>query len=255
LIDGGRRRAVAGAAAMLALGGCGLQPPTPRTPMQTIRSKGPCAGRAPVLVVLLPGAYSKPQEFVDEGFVDAVRRRGLAADVVVADAHLGYYQDRSVLVRLHEDILRPARAEGYAKVWLVGISLGAFGSLLYSARRGAEVDGVVALAPYLGRRTLLKEIIDDGGPAHWRTQVHARDDDDGEREIWEWLAAPRPNGPPVWLGIGRDDRFVDASRLLAQALPADRYTEVEGGHEWPPWRALWNAWLDRGLLSRGCGVA
>lgn len=248
------RRRLLGAALALPLGACALRAPPVRTPMQTLRFPAATAARAPALVVLLPGAYSTPQEFVDEGFVDALRTRGLAADVAIADAHLGYFQDRSVLLRLREDIVAPARAAGYAQLWLAGISLGGFGALGYAARRPQEVTGVLALAPYLGRRALQKEIIDAGGPLNWRGQRFAREPDDLEREVWESLVAPPAGSPPVWLGYGRDDRFADAHRMAAQALPAGRVFDVPGGHDWPPWRTLWNAWLDRGLLPRAGGA-
>lgn len=248
-----RRRQLLGWWALAAAGGgCALTVPPSRVPMDVTRLPGPCAGRAPALVVMLPGAYSRPREFVDEGLVGELRRRGLAADVAIADAHLGYFQDRSVLQRLREDLVLPARAQGYRQVWLAGISLGGFGALAYGARHGGEVDGIVALAPYLGRRQLQKEIIDAGGPLRWRTQRFAREADDAERDLWEWLAAPVPGGPPVWLGYGRDDRFADAHRLLAQVLPAERRFDAPGGHDWAPWRALWSAWLDRRLLPEAC---
>jgi len=37
--------------------------------------------------------------------------------------------------------------------------------------------------------------------------------------------------------------------LLAAALPATRVTDLPGGHDWPPWRALWTQWLDSGALG------
>lgn len=229
-----RRRQLLGWWALAAAGGgCALTVPPSRVPMDVTRLPGPCAGRAPALVVMLPGAYSRPREFVDEG-------------------HVGYFQDRSVLRRLREDLVLPARAQGYRQVWLAGISLGGFGALAYGARHGGEVDGIVALAPYLGRRQLQKEIIDAGGPQRWRKQRFAREADDAERDLWEWLAAPVPGGPPVWLGFGRDDRFADAHRLLAQVLPAERRFDAPGGHDWAPWRALWSTWLDRRLLPEAC---
>jgi len=244
-----RRRLLGALASTLAVG-CSQPPPT-RVPMNQLRFTGPCGTPAPVLVVLLPGAYSRPSEFVDEGFVAAVQRRRLGVDIVVADAHLGYFQERSVLRRLREDVVLPARAAGTRTVWLVGISLGGMGALAYGARHGSEIDGILAIAPYLGRRALLREIEADGGPAAWRTRPHEREDDDVEREVWAWLAAPTT--PPVWLGFGSDDRFADSHRLLASVLPADRRAEVPGGHDWPPWRALWEQWLDRGLLPAACG--
>ena len=123
--------------------------------MDLLRKAGPCPGMAPVLVVMLPGAYSRPVEFVDEGFVDALRQGGMAADVVIADAHMGYVADRSIIRRVREDVVLPARQAGYRQVWLVGISLGGFAALGYAVQHGAEIDGVLALAPYLGSRRLL----------------------------------------------------------------------------------------------------
>jgi hypothetical protein len=38
-------------------------------------------------------------------------------------------------------------------------------------------------------------------------------------------------------------------------LPAGHSVEVPGGHDWPPWRALWTSWLDRGLLPGDCAGA
>jgi pimeloyl-ACP methyl ester carboxylesterase len=251
----GRRtclRAGLAAAAALALPGCGLMRRPVTLPMGTLRFAGPCRGLAPVLLVMLPGAYSDPREFVDEGYVEAVRSRGLAADVVIADAHLGYFEDRSVFVRLREDVLQPARAAGYRQVWLVGISLGGFAALGVAARRIAPVDGIVALAPYLGQRTLLKAIDDAGGPLAWAGRNPPRaGTDELDADIWRWLAT-RPAEPPVFLGAGRSDRFADAHRTMATLLPAERVREAEGGHDWPAWRALWNGWLDRRLLPAAC---
>ena len=143
----------AAAIAASGLSGCSLWPRATTIPMKTLSQPGPCRPRAAELLVMLPGAYSLPDEFVTEGFVDATRRQGVVADIVIADAHLGYFYDRSVLTRLREDVIAPARAQGYRRIWLVGISLGGFGALAYATRHSAGadgasgVDGVVALAP------------------------------------------------------------------------------------------------------------
>ncbi len=222
--------------------------------MLTLNLPGPCRGAPPPLVVLLPGAYSRPREFVDEGSVAALRRHGIAADVQVADAHLRYYEDKTIVERLRQDIVGPARARGVPQVWLVGISLGGFGALGYAARHGDEIAGVLALAPYLGRRSVLQEIEAAGGPVAWRRANAPPEGDDLEREIWRW-AAGAPAAPPVWLGFGRDDRFADANRLFGSLLPPERRFDTEGGHDWPPWRALWERWLDEGRLGRDCAAA
>jgi pimeloyl-ACP methyl ester carboxylesterase len=248
-----RRRALRTAClglATLGLGGCtGWSLRRPQA-MELLHADAPGRYAAPTLLVMLPGAYSTPQEFVDEGFVQALRRRRLAVDVVIAGATLDHYVEGRVPERLHEQVLAPARARGVQRVWLLGISLGGLFAMGHAARRPAEIDGVLALAPYLGRRTLLDQIQRAGGPAAWAQGRQPQPDDLIEHEVWAWLA--RGGGqdrPPLHLGHGRDDRFVDAHRLLAAQLPADRHFDEAGGHDWPVWRALWEHWLDRGLLQ------
>lgn len=239
--------------AAIALPGCSLLVPPTRIPVGQLQpDKGPCDGRAQTLIVMLPGIYSRPAEFVDEGFVAAVRNRGIAADVLIVDLHLGYYNDRSVLVRLRDDVVLPARAKGYKSIWLVGTSLGGFGALGYAVRHGDEIDGVVALAPFLARDRLMKELTDAGSAKAWRQVPHEREAEDLDREIWEWATSSPPPALPVYLGYGDKDRFIKTSSLFAETLPTGRSVEVPGGHDWKTWRTLWNGWLDRGLLPTAC---
>ena len=212
-----------------------------------------CAPSASVLVVMLPGAYSKPQEFIEEGFVTALRQRGLAVDVKMVDAHLGYFTDRTVLQRLRDDVVLPARVAGYRQVWLVGISLGGMAALGYAARYRDDIDGVLAIAPYPGTQALQREIVAAGGPRAWRLSGGAPLAD-LEREVWWWLAGDdAARRLPVYLGHGRGDRFATGLELMSGTVPAGNASTVPGGHDWPPWRALWNGWLERGLLAPGCG--
>src|SRR4051794_25590280 len=127
-----RRRLLPAAAALLA--GCALTVPPTRVPLDTMHFAAPCPAQA--LVVLLPGISLRPDEFVAEGFVDAVRQGRLAVDVVVAYAHRGYYDEGSLLRRLRDDVVLPARARGLPHVWLAGISLGGMGAIAYGARGG-----------------------------------------------------------------------------------------------------------------------
>lgn len=159
-------------------------PPPAVVPMQSIAVRSACRSTLAPLVVMLPGAYSRPRDFVDEGFVDALRSRGVDADVQVVDAHLRYYEDKTIVERLRQDVVRPALARGVPQVWLVGISLGGFGALGYAARHGDEIAGVLALAPYLGRRSVLQELEAAGGPAAWRRRSPPPEADDLEREVW-----------------------------------------------------------------------
>jgi pimeloyl-ACP methyl ester carboxylesterase len=249
-----RRAALAAFAALVlaaTIAGC-AQPRPVTIPMQQLSDLSGCAAPATALVVMLPGAYSQPQEFIDEGFVAALRQRGLAVDVKIVDAHLGYFTDRTVLERLRDDVVLPARAAGYRQVWLVGISLGGFAALGYAARHGDEIDGVLAIAPYPGTLTLRREITDAGGPVVWR-QAASVPQGDLEREIWWWLGQPpEARKPPVYLGYGSGDRFASGLAQMAGTVPAGHASTVPGGHDWAPWRALWDGWLERGLLETGC---
>lgn len=203
-----------------------------------------CADRADALLVFLPGVYDTPEDLVREGFVAAVRERRLPVDLVLVDAHVGYYTDESVEHRLHAEIVAPARAHGYRQVWLAGISLGGMGSLAYAAAYSAHVDGLILLAPYLGNRGLQEEIRSAGGLDAWHA---SGSHEGGERRIWHWLASldTQPNVPPIHLAYGNADRFAPSHRLLAERLPASHVLALDGGHDWPVWRTAWQAVLDR----------
>jgi pimeloyl-ACP methyl ester carboxylesterase len=214
--------------------------------------------QAPVLLVLLPGAHMAPEELLREGFVQAVRQRQLAVDVRIADAHLGYVVEGSMLKRLHQDVVMPARAQGYRRIWLAGISLGGYVAMGYAQQHPGQVEGIFAIAPYLGRRPLVQAVAAAGGPAPWRASAQPRDAQDHDHALWMWLTQPGVHAaasagmPPLYLGYGTEDRFAQGHALLAGLLPSSRVATAPGGHDWPPWRTLWAQWLDRGLLPRSC---
>src|SRR5205823_13657872 len=117
--------------------------------MRTILHAAHIGQAAPIRVVMLPAAYSRPEDFVREGFVEAVRARALAVDLVFAAPELPQVVDRSALECLHEDIVRPARRAGCA-VWVGGISLGGYIVLSFAARDAAALAGVFEMGTYLG---------------------------------------------------------------------------------------------------------
>jgi pimeloyl-ACP methyl ester carboxylesterase len=205
--------------------------------------------RSETLLVFLPGAFLKPEEFEREGFVNAVRERDLAADALLVDADVSYYYDQTFIERLHQDVIQPQRARGYKSIWLVGISIGGFGALIHELAKPGTVDGIVALAPYLGRRPIGAEIQKAGGLRNWKAPEGPPPDEEVDRKLWPWLqqyASPKPDEtlPPLYLGFGTSDRFAANHRLLADALPAGRVFTTEGGHDWPQWSRLWRKMLD-----------
>ena len=233
--------------------------------MATRRIAPHCAPRCATTArcLLLPGALSRAEDFVSEGFVADLQAAAPACDVVLAEAHLGYFVEGPLIERLREDAVRPGR--GGPKPWLVGVSLGGFAALAYAMHHPSEIAGVLAIAPDLGRRTLLRDITAAGGPVAWSQppppaagtlEAYEAIEDD----LWRWLArradepaAASRESPPLFLGYGLNDRFADAQRQLQSMLPSGNTTSAPGGHDWPPWRALWRGWLQRGLLvGPGC---
>jgi hypothetical protein len=261
------------AAGALSLAACTTWPP-PANPMPVRRIAARCAATA--RCILLPGALSRAEEFVSQGFVAELQAAVPACEVLLADAHLGYFVEGELLGRLRADAVMPG--SGAPRPWLVGISLGGFAALAYAAQHGDDLAGVLALAPYLGRRQLLRDISAAGGPLAWSALPPALPDgrelyETSEEDLWRWMAqrapgwnsgaTPRPgaaDAPPLFLGYGGEDRFADAHRVLQSMLPAGHSITVPGGHDWPPWRALWRQWLLQGWLAassagRGCAGA
>ena len=240
------RRAWLAAAVSLALAGC--MPPLRATKDRMDRVAEPAqpGQRADTLLVLLPGAYDTPQDFVREGFVADVRQRQLPVDLLLNDAHTGYYTSQQIVDRVLHEVVQPARAEGYTRIWLVGISLGGYGSLLFTSRHAALVDGVFVMAAFLGRRDLPAAIGQAGGLRAWDGELSGADAHD--LALWQWLRgraiAPAAATPPLWIGYGEDDRFVASNRLVADTLPPTQVLVTAGGHQWAPWRRLWQAFLD-----------
>lgn len=246
-----RRACTAGlATAAAALPGCALLAWPSPLPLELIyddRSARPT--RAPVLLVLLPGAHMAPAEMQREGMVDAVRRARLDADVLIAGVGLEHVYDKSALRRLESEVFEPFGALGYRRFWLAGISLGGFLAMGYAQQHPGRVEGITAIAPYLGRQPLVQAIAQAGSARAWARSTVPRDDDIDDR-LWRWLAAPPAGAPALHLAYGESDRFAPAHRLLAGLLPATQVQVAPGGHDWPPWRTLWARWLAAAPLPR-----
>jgi len=230
------------------LGGCALWRQT-TIPIRQIALPAACSVRPDTLLVFLPGSYSSADDFIDEGFVATVRGSRVAADLLLVDAHLGYYSERSIVDRLHADVVVPARAAGYRHVWLVGISIGGYGALLHSllppAGDVAGIDGIVLIAPYLGDRRVSISVESAGGLRNWPAPAEPLPPGDVDQKVWRWLQGYATGAvrPRLFLGYGESDRFEFSDRLLAAALPPGQVAAIPGGHDWPTWRALWQRLL------------
>jgi pimeloyl-ACP methyl ester carboxylesterase len=227
-------------------------------PMTSMAWKRPAAApHARCLVVFLPGMGDDAGDFLHHGFVADLRLRALSVDIVAADATIGYYSHGIFLDRLARDVVEPARARGYEQLWLIGNSLGGFGTLYYARAHAAEITGVLALAPYLGERDVIDEIYAQGGLVSWKgpPKVDAMTLDNSQREIWRWLQAVirgDERGPNIYLGFGETDKLARADTLLAQALPEDHVWVIPGAHDWDTWHRLFDRFIQDSDFSHDC---
>ena len=136
--------------------------------MDAIYDQAPQHSAGRIMLVMLPGVRDRPQDLVQHGFIRALRERGLPVDVVAADAHMDYYLEHKVIERLAADIITPARTAKYQRIWLMGISLGGMGSVIYALEHPADIEGMILLAPYLGARGTIAEVVREGGLNYWQ---------------------------------------------------------------------------------------
>lgn len=209
--------------------------------MRTLIQKAVPGTRPTLLIALLCGSFTEPEDLLREGFAAAVAAHGIDAEIALAQMRAAWFADGSIVQRIRESIVEPARARGIEKIWLGGISLGALASLCYAARHDADLDGIVLISPYPATREVLREMDEAGGLGQWKPAIPPAGD--LEREAWLWLSAQGMGRVRVHCYFGSQDRFVEGQRRIAGALAPERVREMPGGHDWSAWRALWDEFL------------
>jgi pimeloyl-ACP methyl ester carboxylesterase len=224
--------------------------------MRTLHERAHADRQTATLVILLPGALQQPEELIRAGFVEAVRQRGLSIDLLLADLgieQIGDATNGSAHQRI-DALVQTARGQGYATIWLGGISIGGLMALAYADRYRHQVDGLCLglclLSPYPGNRILLREIAAAGALAHW--PADAVPNHDAEHRMWRWLQT-RSTQPRIHMGYGLEDRFASGLQQMAQALDLHHVDTISGGHDWPTWMTLWERFLDQ-TWDVGCSA-
>jgi pimeloyl-ACP methyl ester carboxylesterase len=212
--------------------------------------------RSQELLIFLPGIGDVLEDYEARGFIDAVQRSGVPIDITVADVHFGYYVARTAIERLHQDIVLPARASGYSRISLAGISLGGFGALYYAMNHSNDVARLFLLAPYLGDDSVIGEISRAGGIRVWEPNNIGEHDE--QRKLWRWLklgahAHDTSRFENFYLAYGLQDKLAPSNELLAELLPATNVYTVCGKHDWITWSSLWNMLLaqSKNIFSSG----
>ncbi len=196
------------------------------------------------LVVFVRGLGGSHRSFAEEGMVEATWQRDIDVDMVAPNSHFAYYSERTLIKRLRQDVILPARRKGYQNIWLVGPSMGGLGSLLYIKAHPEEITGIYLINPFLGYDGIINEIRAQGGLQQWQPGDYSPDKD-WQRMLWHWIKTEVAvqKTPPVYLGFGNADTYVEAQKLLATALPADHIIRVEGGHDYKTFKILWLQFL------------
>jgi pimeloyl-ACP methyl ester carboxylesterase len=224
-------------ATLIAAAGCSVIG-TPKDPIPTVRVDGNDPS-ARVLVVVLPGFIYDADDLRDKGVADVIHRGWPAADIALVGATFNYYRSGLLVPRLHEQVIKPAREQGYRQIWLIGGSMGGMGVLLYEWHHPGELTGIIMLSPFLGSGSVLDEIR-AAGLARWDPGLLSSDmtEDNYQRQVWKMIKGWRDHpelARRVWLACGTGDHLYPDVQLLAPQIRPDQYIARPGGHNWDFW--------------------
>lgn len=232
--------------AALALYGCAAGGDVTR-PVPTILVAAPQPAQR--LVVVLPGRADSLDGLADIGIAAVIQQQWPDADVLLTGLGMVFYMERRAGQRLHDEVIVPARRSHHGQVWLLGVSLGGMGALLYDRRYPDAVDGMILLSPFLGRARIHREIRAAGGLAAWHGgPMHAMGPDSFESELWRYLQgwATRPQRTrTVWVAYGASEPFRKPIALMAPLLPPGHVIALPGHHDWELWLPATRAVLER----------
>lgn len=210
---------------------------SPAKPMPTETAPGAKPGK--VLVVVLPGFAIDHDGMRDEGVAAAIQRGWPEADVILTGATFPYYRTGTLVQRLHEDVIVPARRRGYDEIWLAGGSMGGMGVLLYEQNFPGQMTGLLLMSPYLGGNDLFEEFRDAGGLHRWPPgDLGPIDGENYQRHVWKMIQGWRDNpklARRVWLVCGYEDSLFSDAKVLANEIPKGQAIFGPGGHDWKFW--------------------
>jgi len=196
-------------------------------------------------MVMLPGAGMCARDYIDQGFVSSIQERGLAVDVVIVDIAADDYLKDAFNKRLKNEVVEPLIGQGYSRIWLAGISLGAYGAIKFLREEFGEIEGVMLLSPFLSTRGAVAKVLREGGLDNWSPCPSGIENDGWDNFCWlkENFVV---NGSPIkiYVGWGDVDRYADSGRLLAGRLPNENIFCIHGDHDWRTWKLLWRGMLD-----------
>jgi len=210
------------------------------------------------MIIFLRGYSGSNKDFASNGFIDDVRIRKLPFDMAAPDAKPGYYFGETLIQRLRADVIEPARAKGYRRFWLVGVSIGGLGAIMYMLKHPDDIEGVLVISPFLGYYWIIHEIRNAGGVRKWEPGKYDPDKD-WQRMLWDSLkqlaTSKKSRLNELYLGYGTEDTFAAAQKLLGDLLPHDHVIITSGGHTAETMERIWRLFLEKDVLrSSGSAV-
>ena len=205
--------------------------------LPSVRYSGMTGKRS--LVVLFPTMGGKGSHYETQGFLDEVWERDFEASMEVLDVKPSLYLGSRIVELVKTEVIEPAKAEGYKEIYLIGISLGGHGALLYATTHPEDIDGIVVLAPFISGDLVSEAIEEAGGLDTWEDCPFLGWE--YACNVWKSLqvyVSDSENQKKIVLGFGREDKFVDQCRVLADVLLPEQVFTVPGGHDWETWKKL-----------------
>lgn len=218
------------------LGGCTARGDATRPiPVQLVHASEPVRRT----VVFLPGRGDDLAGLQRHHAAQLIQQVWPDADVVLTGLTMPYYTSGVASQRLHDEVIAPLTKQGHKPIWLVGISLGGMGALLYDDAHPGDVDGMLLLSPYLGDKAIHDEIRAAGGIRRWHAgPPRPIGPDTFQRELWrsirQWGGHPA-RAQTVWTACGDSERFREAIALMSPLLPAGHMVILPGHHNWKLW--------------------
>lgn len=238
-------------AALLALGGCAasgdISKPVPS-------AFYPAPQSAQRTVVMLPGIADDLAALQKRQVASRIQRTWPDADVVLTGLTLPFYQQGKAAQRLRDEVIQRYRKSDQA-LWLVGISLGGMGALIYDRQYPDDAAGLLLMSPYLGEEGILESIRAAGGLTYWKPGATQKiGSSNYQLELWRylkgWSARPQRT-QTVWLAYGAEEKFRKSNEMIAPLLPAGHVIMLQGKHDWDLWRRAFPALLKRAQTSTG----
>lgn len=199
------------------------------------------------LIIFLPGLIDTAKTFKDEAFFTIARKAGIKADMVSASIHIGHLIKEKMIERLEKDVFNSAIKSGYHNIWLVGLSIGGLNSLLFYRKHAKDICGVVTISPYVADTELRKELEHAGSIKNWQPKSAEKMKIFNQKLhlLWKWLQAQDSNTnlKQIFLGYGKQDRYLEEIKLLENILDKNNVVSINGYHNWASGQKIWQQQL------------